>query len=65
MTEVWIIEEFFNEYDQHGGYLVNIYVNEPTENDIKNLGYTEFGFPKNNRYVASWVTKSKVSVIAN
>lgn len=60
MKQVWLLEEFFNDYDQHGGVTLAVFGREPTEEDLKPFGYTYFGFKTQKEY--SWVEKSIMKV---
>lgn len=54
-TEIYIVEEHFNDYDQHGGVTLAVFGYEPTDKDLKfinNGEYTSFG-RKDDEY--SWV----------
>ncbi len=37
MKTVWVLTESYNDYDQHGDYLVTVFSNKPTIEDFNNL----------------------------
>lgn len=55
MNKVWILKEYFNDYDQHGGYFLAAFSREPTEEDLRQFDYRVFG--RTERYEYSWVEK--------
>lgn len=60
MTNLLVIEEFYNDYDQHGGVLLGVYTHEPTVEDLKVYAYDKFG--RSQKYDYGWVEKDKIAV---
>ena len=49
MKYVWTISTHFNEYDQHGGYLIAIFLGKPTKEELQKT------FPKWKEEHIKWV----------
>lgn len=60
MNNIWIVKEYFDDYDQHGGYFLAAFSREPTESDLRQFYYGFFG--RSEQYEYSWVEKECVSL---
>ena len=46
MMKVWVLTSMFNDYDQHGEYLVGVFSNKPTREELANCGVMMTQFDK-------------------
>lgn len=57
MTNVWVLTEEHNDYNQYGNYFLAVFNREPTEADLVFWDYNHFGRENNEN---QWVNKEKV-----